>query len=362
MSFFPEQVQVQLRKIHFEFGIKHTFIFFLSFMLNQYLFKSTSVSLVSALITLFYLSIPNKNIKVHPILQFFYIYLNITLITFLGSLASLNLFWGLLLNLLVPFIIVCAYNTEANAKGYLFYYVMFIHMQFFSVSLDVFSTHLLSSFIGLAISYVFEEMIWSKGYKEIAFETVAFKDLIITRLKFTYLRFKDALDLDLPIFRFAIRLSVATVISCVLWKYLNLPKWYWISLSTCFTLVPLYDEVHSRAFHRVRSTFFGCILFLISSIFITDPRVSLAFTVFGVLMMLSYIPYKHLSEMYIFTTYIALSLSTSAFPSVTASIYRVSFVVTGTLIALILNHFLLPNKPVGVAKNHLQVANSLLVK
>lgn len=334
----------QLKKIHLEFGFKHTFIFLLSFAINWYIFKLQTLSLISALITLLYVIIPNKNMKIKPLPKITYIYLNIVLVTFLGCIATTNLFLSLLLNLLVPFIIVCIYTDKTNVNGYLFYYFMFTYMQFLNITLDIFSIYLLSAFIGLIIGYIFQEVIWSNNYKNIDSNIIISKDLFVIKLKSNYLRLKDSLNLDLFIPRFAVRLSIATAFSFVLWKYLNLPKWYWISMSTCFTLVPMCNQIDSRAFFRIRSTIIGSILFLIFSFSTTNLYVLAAFTLLAILLMISYIPYNHISEQYIFATYVTLSFSILSLTSITASTYRISYVLIGSFLAVVFNKLILPNK------------------
>ncbi len=344
MKFINNIFYSQLKKLHFKFGLKHTLIFLLSFALNSYIFGLQNISLVSALITSFYFAIPNKNIKIRPLPKVTYIYLNIILVTFLGSLATTNLFLSLLLNSLVTFVIVCIFTDETNTSGYSFYYSMFIFMQFLNITLDIFSIHLLSTFIGLILGYIFEEVIWSKNYKNIHSDIMVFKEYFITSLKSNYLKLRDSLNLDLFISRFAVRLSIATAFSFVFWKYLNLPKWYWISMSTCYTLVPMCNQINSRAFYRIRSSIIGSIMFLIFSFYTTNLYVVAVFTLLGVVLMLSYLPYKHISESYIFGTYVSLSFSILSLSSITASTYRVLYVLIGSFLAVVFNKLVLPNK------------------
>jgi len=56
-------------------------------------------------------------------------------------------------------------------------------MQFLGINLVMFNFHLVSTFIGLIIGYVFEEIIWSKNYKSIDSDIIGFKEYVSTSLK-----------------------------------------------------------------------------------------------------------------------------------------------------------------------------------
>lgn len=344
MKFINNTFNLQFNKLNLKFGLKHTFLFLLSFAINWYLFGLQNISLVSAVITSFYFVIPNKNIKVKPLSKVPYIYLTIILVTFLGSLATTNLFLSLLLNLLVPFVIVCIFSDETNITGYTFHYSMFIFIQCFDITLDIFKFHLLSAFIGLIIGYVFEEVIWSDNYKSISSDIIDLKEYILINLKSNYIKLRDGLNLDLLTSRFAVRLSIATVFSLVFWKYLNLPKWYWLSMSTCYTLVPICNQINSRAFKRIQGTIIGAVVFLVCSFLVRNPYISVILTVLSVLLMLAYLPHSRLAEYYAFSTYIALSFSIISLSSITATSYRVLYVLAGAFIAIVFNELVLPNK------------------
>ncbi|MCY6370714.1 FUSC family protein [Clostridium ganghwense] len=340
---FINELNLQFNKLDFNFGFRYTFIFLLSLALNWYLF-GINISLLGAIITLLYFAIPNKNIKVKSLSKVTYIYLNIILVTFLGYLATTNLVLSLLLNLLVPFVIVCIFSDETNVNGYSFYYCLFVTMQFIGITLDMFNFHLLSTFIGLIIGYVFNEVIWSDNHKSISSDIIALKEHFVISLKSNYVKLRDGLNLNLLTSRFAFRLSIATAFSLVFWKYLNLPKWYWISISTCYTLIPIHNQINSRAFKRIQGTIIGVIIFLICSFLVKNMFISVILTVLSVLLTLSYLPHNRLAESYVFSTYLALSFSIISLSSITATSYRVLYVLIGAFIAIVFNKLIFPDK------------------
>lgn len=344
MKLINNTLNLQFNKLNLKFGLKHTFLFLLSFAINWYLFGLQNISLVGAVITSFYFVIPNKNIKVKSLSKVPYIYLTIILVTFLGSLATTNLVLSLLLNLLVPFVIVCIFSDETNISGYRLHYSMFIFMQCFYITLDIFKFHLLSAFIGLIIGYIFEEVVWSKNYININSDILEFKEYFIINLKSNYIKLIYGLNLDSLISRFAVRLSIATAFSFILWKYLNLPKWYWLSMSTCYTLVPICNQINSRAFKRIQGTIIGAIVFLVFSFLVRNPYISVILIVLSVLLMLAYLPHSRLTEYYAFSTYIALSFSIVSLSSITATSYRLLYVLVGAFMAVVFNKLILPNK------------------
>jgi len=343
MKFINNTSNLQFNKLNLNFGFRYTFIFILSFALNWCVFRLQNIALLGGIIAIFYFIIPNKNIKFRPLTKITYLYLNIILITFLGSLANTNLFLSLLLNLLVPFAIVCIFSNETNTNGYMFYYSLFIYMQFLGINLVMFNFHLVSTFIGLIIGYVFEEVIWSKNYKNIDSDIIGFKEYFATSLKSNYIKLRDGLNLDLLLSRFAVRLSIATAFSFVFWKYLNLPKWYWIPISTCFTLVPICREINSRAFKRIQATIIGAIIFLICSFLIKDTFTFVTLAILSAILMLAYLPHNRQAESFVFSTYMALSFSIISLSSITATTYRVLYVLIGAFIAIVFNKLVLPN-------------------
>lgn len=342
MKFINNIFKSQLNKLQFKFGLIHTFIFLLSFATNILIFKQQSIALICALISLKYIIIPDKKINLAPLPKLIYLYINIILFAFLGSLATVNLYFSIALNLLIPFIIINVYVNKANPKGYSFYYMIFTYTQFLNINLKLFIHYLLAALIGLIIGYVFQEMIFSKTYKNKPEET--FIAVISDRLKASFDKFKQNLNLELPSTRFSIRLSLATAFSIILWKYLALPKWYWISMSTCYTLIPVYSEISSRVFFRIRSTIIGAVLFMIFYSYTKNLYIIITLSIVAVILILSYIPYNHLSEIYMLSTFVALSLSTFSISSTEALKYRISYVITGSLIALLFNRFILPER------------------
>jgi len=343
IKFINNALNLQFNKLDFKFGFKYTFIFLISLVLNWYLF-GLNFALISAIISTFYFAIPKKNIKIRPSSKIIYIYLIIILVTFLGYLATTNLFLSLLFNLLVPFVIVCLFSDEININGYIFYYSLFIDMQLCGITLDMFNLHLISTFIGLIIGYVFEEVILSNNYKSIGLNVMDFKEYFVINLKSNYIKLKDGLNLDLLISRFAFRLSIATAFSFVFLKYLNLPKWQWISLSTCFTLVPICNESKIKAFNRIKGTIIGGGIFLMCSFLIKDVFISIVLAVFSILLMFAYLPHQRQAESYIFCTYFALSFSIISLSAITATTYRILYVLIGAFITILFNKFVLPNK------------------
>lgn len=343
MKFINNTLNLQFNKLDFKFGFRYTFIFLLSFALNWYLF-GINISLLGSLITSFYFMIPNKNIKVRSLSKVTYIYLNIILVTFLGYLTTTNLVLSLLLNLLVPFVMVCIFSDEINISGHFFYYFLFITMQFIGITLDMFKFHLVSTFIGLIIGYIFNEIILSCNHKSINSDIIELREHFIISLKSNYIKLRDGINLDLFTSRFAFKLSIATAFSFVFWKYLNLPKWYWISMSTCYTLFPIHNQINSRAFKRIQGTIIGAMLFLICSFLIKNMVISIILVVLSILLMLSYLPHNRLAESYIFSTYMALSFSIISLTSITAASYRILYVFVGTFLAIVFNELVLPNK------------------
>ncbi|MCM1988784.1 FUSC family protein [Oceanirhabdus seepicola] len=343
MEFINNTLNLQFNKLDFNFGLRYSFIFLLSLSLNSYLF-GINISLIGALITLLYFIIPNKNIKVNSLSKITYIYLNIILVTFLGYLATINFVLSLLINLLVPFVIVCLFSDETNISGYSFYYCLFITIQVTGITLKMFNLHLISTFLGLIIGYVFNEVIWSNNHKSKSSDVMKLKKYFVISLKSNYIKFKNGLNLDLLTSTFAFRLSITTAFSFIFWKYLNIPKWYWLSLATCNTLAPIHNQINSRAFKRIKGSIIGVILFLICYFLVNNLFISSILTVLSILLMISYIPCKHLTECYVFSTYMALSFSIVSLPSVTAASYRISNVLVGCFIAIIFNKLIFPNK------------------
>ncbi|KDR96546.1 Fusaric acid resistance protein-like [Peptoclostridium litorale DSM 5388] len=343
MKFTANIFNLQFNKLSLKFGLRYTFTFLLSLAVNQFLF-GLNVALLSALTTSFYFIAPNKNMKVKPLYKIVYLYFNIVLVIFLGSLANSGLLLSFILNLIVPFAVVCIFNDDTNTSGYMFYYCLFILTQSIGITLDMFCFNALSSFIGLITGYLFEEIIWSASHKNMNTDIMCFKECLVGNFKSNNTKLKNGLNLNLHVSRFALRLSIATAFSFVLWKYLNLPKWYWISASTCFTLVPTGNEIHSRAFKRIQGTIIGGLMFLAFSFFVKNTFVSMATIPFSILLMLAYMPHKRLAESYIFSTYLSLSFSIISLSSLTAATYRISYVLTGVLTAVLFNELILPSR------------------
>ncbi|WFD11289.1 FUSC family protein [Tepidibacter hydrothermalis] len=345
MQFINNKLNLQFDKLDFKFGFRYTFIFLLSLTFNGYLF-GLNFGLLSAIISFLYFTIPNRNIKIRPLSKIAYIYLNIISITFLGYLATTNLFLSLLFNLLVPFVVVCVLTNETNINGYMFYYFLFIFMQILNINLDILNFYLLSIFIALIIGYVFEEVIFSKNHKNIDVDIIDFKEYFFISLKSNYTKLRNGLNLDSFISRFAFRLSIATVFSFVFFKYLNLPKWYWISISSCCTLVPICSENNARAFNRIKGTVIGAFIFLISSFLIKDTFTFMILASFSILLTFAYLPHNRQTESFVFSTYVTLSCSIISLSSITATIYRVLYVFIGAFIAILFNKLVLPNKKI----------------
>lgn len=333
----------QSQKLYLEFGIKQTWIFLLSFGLSYFVTGNPAVSLTGALVPLLYFLMPNKDIKLKPLPKILVLYSSIAVVAALGSIATTNVVLSLTLNVIVPFLIACIWIDDSNVLGYAFHYVMFTYVQFTEITLELFPLYLISAFIGVVVAYVFNEVIWSRNERSTWSEAVDYKETIAISMKSAGTKVRESLRFDSSISRFAVRLSIATAVSITLWSCLDLPKWYWIAKATCYTLVPIWSQINHRAADRFKSTAVGCTIFAVFSLLAPYKYAFIIAALMALVLALSYIPKKHMSEFYIFGAFVSLSLSLASFSAITLSVYKVTYVLIGVLLATILNRLILPS-------------------
>gem|GEM_PF-2343877 len=331
-------------KLHLEFGIKQTWIFLLSLSLSYFITGNILVSLIGALVPLLYFLMPNTDIKLKPLPKIIGVYLSIISVAVLGSIATVNVVTSLTLNLIIPFVIVCILTNDNNILGYVFHYIMFTYVQFAEVTPDIFPMYLVSAFIGVVIAYIFNEMIWAGNDKETQSVVIDNKKIIMVSIKSVCLKIREGISFNSSISKFGIRLSIVTAVSITLWSCLDLPKWYWIAKATCYTLVPIWSLINYRAVDRFKSTAIGCIAFFTFSLIAPNKYIFTIAVLLALVLAFSYIPKKHISEFYSFSAFVSLSLSLTSLPVINLSFYKVTYVLIGVVLAVIMNRLVLPNE------------------
>jgi len=294
---------------------------------------------------------PNKDIKLKPVLKILVLYSGVLTVAFFGSIATTNAVLSLTLNMIMPFLIACILIDESNVLGYAFHYIVFTYVQFTEITLEIFPLYMISAFIGVGVAYVFQEFVWSSYERDIQPEELDYKEVIAASIKSARIKMRESLRFDSLTSRFAVRLSIATAVSITLWSYMDLPKWYWIAKATCFTLVPIWSQINSRATDRLKSTAVGCVIFSVCSLLAPHKYVFILVALLALVLAISYIPRKQMSEFYVFSTFVSLSLSLASFPAIAVSVYKVAYVLIGVLLAAIMNRLLLPNVANKVCAN-----------
>jgi len=339
----------EFEKLHIGFGIKQTGLFLISCILSYFVTGNPTVSLTGALASLLYFLMPNKDIKLKSAFKLPVLYLGVLTVAFFGSLATTNTVTSLALNMIVPFIIVCMLNDESNVLGYAYHYIIFTYVQFTEITLKIFPLYVIAAFIGMLVAYVFHDFVWSSDERDVQLEAVDDKKVIVESIKTASVKVKESLEFDSLTSRFAVILSVATAVSITLWSYVDLPKWYWIAKATCFTLVPIWSQIKYRAADRLKSTAVGCAIFSACSLLAPHKYVLILATLLALVLAISYIPKKQMSEFYVFSAFVSLSLA--SFPPITVSMYKATYVLIGVLLAAIMNWLLLPNVANKVCRN-----------
>ncbi len=314
-----------------------------SFFLNYFLCKNIIFTIVGILPALFFFASPSHYIELKNLFKIFYVLINILLSFFLGCMANINLVLSIVLNLCIPFILVCFFSDEKRINGFMFYYAMFIGAQFVKLSVKSFGICSLTVFIGFIIPFIFKElyMFMHKNYK--IRKTKDFSLFISEKIQFNLVRLKKSLDLKLLSSRFAIRISIATALTIVLWKYLDMPKWNWLTIATCCTLYPIDQNVPSRVLNRIIGSMLGISAFFILVLLTNNHSVFIVTGIIAVLMMMSSMVTGHLFECYLFAAYVTLTFSCLSFNPYTAIFYKFVYTITGALLAFVLNVIIVPS-------------------
>ena len=164
-----------------------------------------------------------KSIKTYIQMSFMMI-----VIAILASIASLNVYTSIILNLLIPFIIIYLTTAKQKESNYFLYGYEFIMFQSYPISISEISLRVTAIIVALALGYIYMKIYNRK--EKIDENIVSDFDLVVYNIK----HIKKELNFKVPRIRFAVRTSFILWITCVFMDLVTdrTVRSYWLPLIT----------------------------------------------------------------------------------------------------------------------------------
>ena len=195
-----------------------------------------------------------KNIKTYLQMS-----LILVIISILASIASLNIYTSIILNLIVPFAIIFLTTSKQTVSNYFLYGHEYIMMQSYPITISEIPLRVLSVIVALTLCYIFMK-IYNRKVK-IEENLVSDFDLIVYNIK----NFKTELNFKIPRIRFAVRASLILWITCVFMDLVTdrTVRSYWLPLITYSCLEIDSQKQKSKLLTQIGGAVIGIGVFIL---------------------------------------------------------------------------------------------------
>jgi len=164
----------------------------------------------------------------------------------------------------------------------------------------------------------------------------------ITTQEYSLTVLREHLTIHSPIFRHALRLTIAVIFGFVLGTIMGIKNPYWIILTLIVLMRPSYGLTKERAIHRIIGTLIGAVIALIIILITTNTIVYMVLAACSLTIAFSLIQQSYRSAAAFITMYIIFLYALIESNSFIVIQYRVIDTAIGALLAVIANYSLWP--------------------
>ena len=195
-----------------------------------------------------------KSVKTYLQMSFMLI-----IIAILASIASLNIYTSIVLNLVIPFIIIYLTTAKQKESNYFLYGYEFIMFQSYPISISEISLRIVAIIVALAPGYIYMKIYNRK--EKIDENIVSDFDLVVYNLK----HIKKELNFKVPRIRFAVRTAFILWITCVFMDLVTdrTIRSYWLPLITYSCLEIDNQKQKSKLLAQIGGATLGIGVFII---------------------------------------------------------------------------------------------------
>ena len=181
------------------------------------------------------------------------------IISIFASLASLNIYTSIILNLLIPFIIIYLTTSKQKESNYFLYGYEYIMFQSYPISISEIPVRIVAIVVALALGYVYMK-IYNRKTK-IDDNLVSDFDLVVYNIK----NFKKEFNIKVPRIRFAVRTAFILWCTCVFMDFVTdrTVRSYWLPLITYSCLEIDNQKQKSKLLAQIGGATIGIGIFII---------------------------------------------------------------------------------------------------
>lgn len=307
-------------------------------------FFGTSNSLVGITVIVSALVLMNKDLTVNSLNNFLLLLILNVALGIIASIASSNMWFGLILNFLVLASMGYILSLDFTKTLILPFGLQYLFM----IYSPVYGVDFTKRIAGLVFGAVFIMLLQyivnfkNKNTKTNNSLELSTKDMLDYCDYINFNFFKINIKLNKVRFGYSIRIGILASMTAFLTTYFGLEQGRWMSY-TVFSLTELYSEnTKTRSIERVQSTAIGALIAIILfSIVKDDTGRSLILLLIGYLNPF-FKQYKHLIILVTISAIAPIAFANGTIT--TAAIERVLFVIAGAIFALIANKFIFETK------------------